>query len=151
MMRMWKKMTSKNDVHVVFVSLLADQLSCQFMIFFGRPKWNCPLSGTGQFFLSTLLIFFCPVHWTIFFWLTKKNEKLTRQLVSQRDWPKPHGQNSQKKLKQSTFNRFGHSTNVSGIVELIVYLFTSLALLQFSLITSLQFFGFPTRDRQRFF
>ena len=29
--------------------------------------------------------------WTIFFGLTQKNEKLTGQLVRQRDWPKPHG------------------------------------------------------------
>ena len=29
--------------------------------------------------------------WTIFFWPTQKNEKLTGQLVGQRDWPKPHG------------------------------------------------------------
>ena len=48
----------------------------------------------------------------------------------------------QTKFTKSTFNRIGHSTNVSGIKELIVYIFISL--LQFSLITSLQFFWFPT-------
>jgi hypothetical protein len=37
-------------------------LSSQFVIFFGRPKENYPVSETGQFFLSTLLIFFCPVY-----------------------------------------------------------------------------------------
>ena len=34
---------------------LADQLSGQFLICFGWPKENCPVSETGQFFLSTLL------------------------------------------------------------------------------------------------
>ena len=101
---------------MVLVSLLADQLFSQFLIFWGRPKrlthfrdwtffcllswlfcqlwileseqfskkagkknsreWTkkCPVSEIGQFSFGGL-----------------KNEKLTGQLVSQRDWPKPHG------------------------------------------------------------
>ena len=43
------------DVHVVLVSLLANQLSGQFLIFFVRPKNNCPVSDTRQFI-------FCPLH-----------------------------------------------------------------------------------------
>ena len=34
-----------SPVHVVLVSLLVDQLSGLFLIFFGRPKKNCPVSG----------------------------------------------------------------------------------------------------------
>ena len=54
----WYLTLNKRDVHVVLVSLLANQLSGQFLIFFGQPKKNWPVSATGQFYLSTLLIFF---------------------------------------------------------------------------------------------
>ena len=81
----------------------------QFVIFFlvGRKKlersdnYFCPLSWI---FLSSLDIrdwtknsrewtkkLSCLWDGIIFFWPTKKNEKLTGQLVGQGDWPKPHG------------------------------------------------------------
>jgi hypothetical protein len=43
---------------VVLVSLLADQFSSQFIMFFGWPKKKLPILKTGHFLLSTLLIFF---------------------------------------------------------------------------------------------
>ena len=72
-----KKCTDKRDVHVVLFSLLADQLSSQFLIFYGWPKENCPISETEQFFLSTLLIFLSSLdirEWPIF----------------KKDWPKKY-------------------------------------------------------------
>ena len=135
------KSTIKRGVHVILVSLLADQLSGQFLIFLGRPKkidppqrpdkfffvhaldLFCPVQilesdqfskKTGQkiqesgqkkivksqrpddFFLSTLFTFFCPVSdqrvtnfqtkiEKNFNRVAKKKEKLTGQLVGQRD------------------------------------------------------------------
>ena len=62
---------------MVFVSLSVDQLSGLFLIFFGRPKKNCPVSETGQKkILVSLWIFF--VHPLI--------ERLTKKI--QRLWPK---------------------------------------------------------------
>ena len=52
------KANNSRDVHVVLVSLLADQLSSQFFFIFWSPKKNWPVSETGNFFLSTLLNFF---------------------------------------------------------------------------------------------
>ena len=37
---------------------MVDQLSGQFLIFFGRPKENCPISETGQFFFVHCLEFY---------------------------------------------------------------------------------------------
>ena len=53
------------DVHVVLFSFLADQLSGQFLIFFGQPKKNWLVSETGQFFLSTLLNFLSGIFWKL--------------------------------------------------------------------------------------
>ena len=47
----------KSPVHVVLVSLLVDQLSGLFLIFFGRPKKN--LSSIRSFLFT--LLNFCPV------------------------------------------------------------------------------------------
>ena len=72
---------------------MAAQLSGQFLIFWGWPKRNWPVSETRQsIFLSTLLIF-CPVSETeqFSFGRPKKMRNWPRQLVGQRDWPKPHG------------------------------------------------------------
>ena len=95
---------------MVLVSLLVDQLSGLFLIFFGQPKKNCLVSGNfwlvaGNFWSTKFLFgipknflvdqfFFgrpkiprdwpkIPWDWTIFFWSTKKNEKKTGQLVDQ--------------------------------------------------------------------
>ena len=105
---------------MVLVSLLVDQLSGLFLIFFGRPKKN--LSSIRSF-LFTLLNFLSRLFWKCgfgqslgwpivrsispffgrptkkvsslrmdnFFGWPQKNEKLTRRLVGQRDWSKPHG------------------------------------------------------------
>ena len=103
---------------MVLVRPLVDQLSVQFL-FFGsaRRKLTRPRDQTiflcpnNRFFLSSLDIRGWPIFkkdWTnnsreqtkknclvsemghfFFFW--PKNEKLTQQFVSQRDWPKPHG------------------------------------------------------------
>merc|ERR1712051_618964 len=100
----------KSPVHVVLVSLLVDQLFGLFLIYFGRPKKNCPVSGnfwsvSGNFW-STKKKFCRPKRILVyqkeiwltknslrltknslrldkFFWSTKKNEKKTRQLVDQ--------------------------------------------------------------------
>ena len=55
-------------VHVVLVSLFGRpvvQLSGQFLISFGWPKENCPVSRIGQFFLSTLLNPFSCLFWKL--------------------------------------------------------------------------------------
>ena len=67
-----------SPVHVVLVSLLVDQLSGLFLIFFGRPKKN--LSGIRSF--CSLSWIFCPV----FF----KKWEIDRTIGWPRDWPKPH-------------------------------------------------------------
>ena len=41
-------------VHVV-LSLFADQLSGEFLNFFGRPNENCPVSETRHFFVHSFL------------------------------------------------------------------------------------------------
>ena len=53
----------KNDYlkHILLVSLLVDQLSGLFFIFFGRPKKNCPVSETGQKNFGQSLNFFRSV------------------------------------------------------------------------------------------
>ena len=83
----------------------------QFLIFFFVGQKDFVQSQRlVRFFLSTLWIFLSrlwlegdqfskmseqkstPVSQTgPFFWLTKRNEKLTKQLDGQRNWPKPHG------------------------------------------------------------
>ena len=72
---------STSPVHVVLVSLLVDQLSSLFLIFFGRPKKICPVSDL----FCSLSWIFCPV----FF----KKWEIDRTIGQPRDWPKPHFQN----------------------------------------------------------
>ena len=92
---------------MVFVSPLVDQFSGLFLIFFGRPKKICPVSGnflliSGNFW-STKFLFGIPTFFLVdqifqnfpetdqkfpetgqFFWgSTKKIEKKTGQLVDQ--------------------------------------------------------------------
>ena len=70
---------------MVLVSLLVNQLSGLFLIFFGRPKKNCPVSGnfwsvSGNFW-STKFLFGIPKFFLvdqIFFWLTKNSQRLTK-------------------------------------------------------------------------
>ena len=71
-----------SPVHVVLVSLLVDQLSGLFLIFFGWPKKNCPISGnfwsvTGNIWSTKFLFgvpkFFLVNH--IFFWSTKNTQR----------------------------------------------------------------------------
>ena len=105
-----KEMVDRSPVHVVLVSLLVNQLSILFLIFFWSTKKNCPVSGnfwsvSGNFWLTKFLfgipklflvdqIFFglpkiprdwpkIPWNWTIFFLVDQKNEKKTGQLVYQ--------------------------------------------------------------------
>ena len=68
------------DVHVVLFSLLADQLSGQFLIFYGLPKENCPISESGHFFLSTLLNF-CPVFFENVFLVGLLADQLSSQFL----------------------------------------------------------------------
>ena len=100
-----------SPVHVVLVSLLVDQLSGLFLILFGRPKKK--LSSLREFLVSlweflvdqisfwNTKIFFGQSNFFLvdqkfpqtdqkfseteqyLFWLTKKNEKKTGQLVDQ--------------------------------------------------------------------
>ena len=104
------------DVHVVLISHLA-YCPVNFSFFWSAKKKLTHLRDR-TIFLSSLDIKEWPISkkdwtkssrvWTkksregikklsglwdgiIFFWSTKENEKLTRQLVAQRDWPKPHG------------------------------------------------------------
>ena len=65
---------------MVLVSLLVDQLSGLFLIFFGRPKKICPVSDL----FCSLSWIFCPV----FF----KKWEIDRTIGRPRDWPKPHFQ-----------------------------------------------------------
>ena len=81
-----QNVNNNSPVHVVLVSLLVDQLSGLFLIFFGRPKKNCPVSGNfwsvsgnfwstkflfgiPKFFLVDQYFFFGP---PIFIWSTQK-------------------------------------------------------------------------------
>ena len=71
------------DVHVVLVSLLADQLSGQFLIFFGRPKKKLSTLRDWTIFLSTILISFVQSQirgWPIFkkYW-TKKFKRVDKK------------------------------------------------------------------------
>ena len=61
--------TISSPVHVVLVTLLVDQLSGLFLIFWGRPKNN--LSSLRSFFVHSLEFFIQSF---------SKNEKLTGQL-----------------------------------------------------------------------
>ena len=45
MVNLKRRLPDISPVHVVLVSLLVNQLSSLFLIFFGRPKKNCPVSG----------------------------------------------------------------------------------------------------------
>ena len=100
----------KSGVHVLLVSLLVDQLSGLFLIFFGRPKIN--LSSLREFLVSlweflvdqisfwyTKIFFGRPNSFLVnqtfpetdqkfpktgqFFFVNQKNEKKTEQLVDQ--------------------------------------------------------------------
>ena len=99
-----------SPVHVVLVSLLVDQLSGLFLIFFGRPKKNCPVSGnfwsaSGNFwsvsgnFWSNKKKFNWPKKILVYqkeIWLTKSSQQLTKNslrldkffLVDQKKWEK---------------------------------------------------------------
>ena len=44
--------SNTSPVHVDLVSLLVDQLSGLFLIFFGRPKKNCLVSGNFWYLIS---------------------------------------------------------------------------------------------------
>ena len=70
----------RSGVHVLLVSLLVNQLSGLFLIFFGRPKKICPVSDL----FCSLSWIFCPV----FF----KKWEIDRTIGRPRDWPKPHFQ-----------------------------------------------------------
>ena len=74
----YKKTTSSehvSPVHVVLVSLLVDQLSGLFLLFFGRPKKICSLSW---------------IFYPVFF----KKWEIDRTIGRPRDWAKPHGRPS---------------------------------------------------------
>ena len=68
----WGPQTSflMSPVHVVLVSLLLHQLSSLFLIFFGRPKKNCPVSGnfwsiSGNFWYTKVpSMWFWSVSWS---------------------------------------------------------------------------------------
>ena len=101
-----------SPVHVVLVSLLVDQLSGLFLIFFGRPKKK--LSSLREFLVS--LWEFLVDQKKI--WSTKNSQRLTKNslrldnsfLVDQEkwekdrtigrpiDWPKPHGRDLGRKF-----------------------------------------------------
>ena len=107
--------TTFRYVHVVLVSLLADQLAIFHL--FGKPKKIGPSQRLDNFFYLLSWFFFqsrysrgtnfqkrldkefkrvdkrnCLVSETgEFSFVWAKKVKLTVQLVGQRDWPKPHG------------------------------------------------------------
>ena len=54
---LFKVSKDKRDVHVVLVSLLADQLSSQFLVLFWSAQKNVQSQRSDNIFLSTLLIF----------------------------------------------------------------------------------------------
>ena len=85
-----------SPVHVVLVSLLVDQLSGLFLIFFGRPKKIVQSQGIfgqslGIFGRPKKILVYQKEIWSTknslrldnFFRSTKKNEKKTGQLVDQ--------------------------------------------------------------------
>ena len=74
-----------SGVHVLLVSLFGIPIVRSISHFFGHPKKN--LVDQKKIFLSTRKKF----GWKKKFGIPKKNEKLTGQLVYQRDWPKVHG------------------------------------------------------------
>ena len=83
-----------SPVNVVLVSLLVDQLSGLFLIFFGRPKKN--LSSIRSF-LFTLLNFLSSLFQKMRSW--PKKWEIDRTIGRPRDWPKPHGRDwSQKQF-----------------------------------------------------
>ena len=54
-----------SGVHVLLVSLFGIPIVGSISHFFGWPKENCPISETGQFFLSTLLNFLSSLFWKL--------------------------------------------------------------------------------------
>ena len=76
----WVQNWDQSGVHVLLVSLLVDQLSGLFLIFFWSTKKNCPVSDL----FCSLSWIFCPV----FF----KKWEIDRTIGRPRDWPKPHFQ-----------------------------------------------------------
>ena len=107
-----------SPVHVVLVSVLVDQLSGLFLIFFGWPKKICPVSGNfwsgsdlfgpPSFFLVYQNFFLVhqkirswpkkfrdspkiPWDWTNFFLVDQKKWEIDRTIGRPIDWPKPHG------------------------------------------------------------
>ena len=114
----WSVLNPKviSGVHVLLVSLLVDQMSGLFLIFFGRPKKNCPVPGN---FGSVSVNFWytkkkfgwpkiprawpkIPWDWTIFFLVDQKKWEKDWTIGRPRDWPKPH---FHKRLDKYVFKR----------------------------------------------
>ena len=97
---------NSTTLFTLLVILMADQLSSQFLIFLvGQKELTHSWDRTINFFVQSRLTNFQKKDWTKnstktivrspgwdnFHLADQKNEKLTRQLVGQRDWPKQHG------------------------------------------------------------